>query len=261
MSLLGNLFTSSIGRKFLMAISGLVLVGFVIGHLVGNLQIFAHPDEINGYAHFLQSLGPLLWLARLTLLAAVGVHVWAAAVLTLENKAARGPTDYGVKRFIRASLASRYMRLSGVVVLAFIVYHLAHFTLGVAGAETFKTALPDYRMSDDFHLAGFPVVTAGEEVHDVYSMVFLGFGHPLVSLFYLVAIGLLSVHLWHGVDSMFQTFGWRSSKWAPGLQRLVALLCLTYFLGNAVIPGAILSGLVQPQGETYVATQSAALNR
>lgn len=257
MSLLGNLFSSSIGRKFLMAITGLVLVGFVIGHLVGNLQIFGHPDHINGYAHFLQSLGPLLWVVRLILLACVVIHVWAAVVLTIENKAARGAEVYGVKRWIQASVASRYMRLTGFVVLAFIFYHLAHFTVGAAGADTFKTALPEYRMTDDFRIAGFPVVMAGEEVHDVYSMVFLGFASPIVSLFYVIAIGLLTMHLWHGADSMFQTFGWRNSKWAPGLQRIVALLCIAYFLGNLAIPGAILSGVAKPQGETYAARQAA----
>ncbi len=258
MSLLGNLFSSSIGRKFLMAITGLVLVGFVIGHLVGNLQIFGNPDHINGYAHFLQSLGPLLWVARIVLLVCVAIHIWAAVVLTLENKSARGPESYGVKRFIRASVASRYMRLTGFVVLAFIVYHLAQFTLGAASHDTFKTELPEYRMTEDFQVAGFPVVMAGEEVHDVYSMVFLGFANPIVSLFYIVAVGLLAVHLWHGVESMFQTFGWRNAKWAAGLQRVVAILCLVYFLGNLAIPGAILTGLVKPQGDTHAAKMAAA---
>ena len=268
MSLLGNLFSSSIGRKFLMAITGLVLVGFVIGHLVGNLQIFGNPDHINGYAHFLQSLGPVLWVVRLVLLACVGIHIWAAVVLTLENKTARGPESYGVKRFIRASVASRYMRLTGFVVLAFIVYHLAQFTVGVASHDTFKAQLPEYRMTEDFHIAGFPVVMAGSEVHDVYSMVFLGFANPIISLFYIVAVGLLAVHLWHGVESMFQTVGWRNAKWATVLQRVVALLCLAYFLGNLAIPGAILTGLVKPQGDTYAAklataetAASTALNR
>ena len=93
MSLLGNLFRSSIGRKFLMAITGFVLLGFVTGHLVGNLQIFGNPDRINGYAHFLQSLGPILWLVRLTLLACAAIHVWAAVTLTLESRAARGPEE------------------------------------------------------------------------------------------------------------------------------------------------------------------------
>ena len=109
MNLVGLLFGSSIGRKILMAATGLVLVGFATGHLVGNLQIFAHPDKINGYAHFLQSLGPALWGIRLFLLACVVIHVWAAVALALENHAARGSEAYGVSKWLNAILASRYM--------------------------------------------------------------------------------------------------------------------------------------------------------
>jgi succinate dehydrogenase / fumarate reductase, cytochrome b subunit len=254
MNLLGALFGSSIGRKFLMAITGLVLVGFVTGHLVGNLQIFAHPDKINGYAHFLQSLGPALWGIRLFLLACVGIHVWAAVVLALENKAARGPEAYGVNKWLQAVFASRYMKHSGLVVLAFIIYHIAHFTVGAAQAEYFKTALPEYAMGGDFHLLGFPLVAAGAHVHDVYSMVYLGFASPVVSIFYIIAVGLLSLHLLHGVDSMFQTFGLRNHRWAPGLRRVVALFCLAYFLGNLAIPGAILTGVAKPAAGTTAAS-------
>ena len=255
MNLPGALFGSSIGRKFLMAFTGLVLVGFVTGHLVGNLQIFAHPDRLNGYAHFLQSLGPALWAVRLFLLACVGIHVWAAIVLALENKAARGPEAYGVNRWLQAVFASRYMKHTGLVVLAFIIYHIAHFTLGAAQAENFKTALPGYTMGGEYHLMGFPVVAAGAHVHDVYSMVFLGFASPVVSIFYIIAVGLLSLHLLHGVDSMFQTFGLRNHRWSAGLRRFAALFCLVYFLGNLAIPGAILTGVVKPAPGTAAAAQ------
>jgi succinate dehydrogenase / fumarate reductase cytochrome b subunit len=255
MKLLGALFGSSIGRKFLMALTGLVLVGFVIGHLVGNLQVFAHPDRINGYAHFLQSLGPVLWAVRLFLLACVGIHVWAAVVLSLENKQARGPEAYGVNRWLQAVFASRYMKHTGLVVLAFIIYHLAHFTLGAAQSDSFKTALPEYVMGGDYHLLGFPVVAAGLPVHDVYSMVFLGFAHPVVSLFYIIAVGLLSLHLLHGVDSMFQTLGLRNHRWSAGLRRFAAVLCLVYFLANLAIPGAILAGIAKPAPGTTAAAK------
>lgn len=238
-----------------MAVTGLVLVGFVIGHLVGNLQVFAHPDKINGYAHFLQSLGPVLWAVRIFLLACVGIHVWAAVVLSLENRQARGPEAYGVNRWLQAVFASRYMKHTGLVVLAFIVYHLAHFTVGAAQAGSFKTALPEYTMGGEYHLLGFPVVAAGLAVHDVYSMVFLGFAHPAVSLFYIIAVGLLSLHLLHGIDSMFQTFGWRNHRWSDGLRRLAAGLCLAYFLGNLAIPGAILTGIAKPAPGTAAAAQ------
>ena len=255
MNLFRNLFCSSIGRKFLMAVTGLILVGFVTGHLVGNLQIFMPPDQINGYAHFLQGLGPALWAIRLFLLACVVIHVWAAVVLTLESRAARGPEVYGVKKWLRASVASRYMRMSGIVVLAFIVYHLAHFTIGIPGDATYKGALEHVVLENDVREFGIPLASAGTEVHDVYSMIFLGFANPMISLFYIVAVGLLTVHLWHGADSLFQTFGWRNAKWATGLRRIVALFCIAYFLGNLAIPGLILTGLAQPAEGTYAAVQ------
>src|SRR5471030_1401894 len=135
MSLVGNLFSSSIGRKFLMAVTGLILVGFVIGHLVGNLQIFESPDHLNGYAAFLHQLGPLLWVARLILLLCVAIHVWAATALALENRRAReGNGPPSAKQWIQATLASRLVRWTGYLVLAFVLYHLAQFTLGVAGS-------------------------------------------------------------------------------------------------------------------------------
>ena len=195
-----NLFWSTSGRKFLMARTGVVLIGFVFGHLVGNLQVFEDPDRINGYAHFLQSLGPALWVARIVLLICVGIHVWAATVLTLESRKARG-TDYAVSTWLQATFASRYMRWTGYVVLAFIVYHLAHFTVGVVQPGTFKTNLPPYTMHGDYHILGLTVVRAGTQVHDVHSMVIRGFSNPVVALFYMIAVGLLSLHLLHGAET------------------------------------------------------------
>ncbi len=229
-----------------MAGTGLVLIAFVVGHLVGNLQVFSHPDRINGYAQFLHNLGPLLWVARLGLIAAVLIHVWAATVLTLENRQARG-SAYGVKHTIRATLASRTMRLTGYVVLAFLVYHLAHFTLGAAQSGTFKDNLPAYTMQEEYRVGGFPVVAAGTQVADVHTMVIRGFQHPAVALFYIVAVGLLSFHLLHGIDSLCQTFGWRTNKWAGGLRAFALVFCLAYFAGNLAIPGAVLAGQLQPR--------------
>ena len=198
-------------------------------------------------------MGPALWGIRLFLLACVAIHVWAAVVLTMESRSARGPEAYGVKKWLKASVASRYMRMSGVVVLAFIIYHLAHFTIGIPGDSDFKGALDTVVLSHDVREFGIPLASAGTEVHDVYSMVFLGFASPLVSLFYIIAVGLLSVHLWHGTESVFQTFGWRNAQWATGLRRLVALYCIVYFLGNLAIAGAIVTGLVEPAAGTAAA--------
>ncbi len=254
MSLLANLFRSSIGRKFLMAVTGLILTGFAFGHLFGNLQIFGHPDHINGYAHFLQSLGPALWLVRLVLLAAVGIHVWAAVALTLESKSARGPVNYGVHKWLAATIASRTMRLTGLVVLAFVVYHILHFTVGLAGSDYYKGNIAEVVLAKDVSEFGIPLAKAGTSVHDVYSMIFIGFSNPLVAGFYILATALLAVHLWHGVESLFQTIGWRNGTWACCLRKAVALLALVYLLGNAAIPGAILTGIAKPAEGTYAAT-------
>jgi len=228
-----------------MAVTGVVLIGFVAGHLVGNLQVFEAPDRINGYAHFLQSLGPVLWLVRLFLLSCVGLHVWSATVLSLESMKARGSEPYQVKRWISATFASRYMRGTGYVVLAFILFHLAHLTVGVAQPSTFKGNLPHYVMKGDYHILGVTVVTAGTEVLDCRSMVIRGFANPIVALFYMVAVGLLSLHLLHGAESLFQTFGWKSHKWDAALKAVVTLLCAAYFLGNLAIPGSVLLGMLR----------------
>ena len=228
-----------------MAATGVVLIGFVVGHLVGNLQVFEDPDRINGYAHFLQSLGPALWLVRLFLLACVALHIWSATVLSLESMKARGSEPYKVKKWISATFASRYMRGTGYVVLAFILYHLAHFTVGIAQPATFKANLAPYVMKGDYHILGLTVVRAGTEVLDCRSMVIGGFRNPVVAVFYMVAVGLLSLHLLHGAESLFQTFGWKNHSWERALRAVVTLLCTAYFLGNLAIPGSVLLGMLR----------------
>ncbi|MFM1850392.1 MAG: hypothetical protein RIS54_76 [Verrucomicrobiota bacterium] len=241
-----------------MAVTGVILVGFVIGHLVGNLQIFDHPDKINGYAQFLHQTGPLLWVARIGLLVSVILHVWSATVLTIENRKARGVTPTG-KHWIKASLASRYIRWTGYVVLAFIIYHLLHFTLGVTDPADFKDG-HSYVMREAYSVAGFPVVAAGTEVDNVYLMVYRGFESAPVAIFYIIAVGLLSFHLLHGMDSLFQTIGWRSQTWAGRLRKVVALICLLYFLGNFAIPGAILTGALKLHPDAQVHAPVSAQN-
>ncbi len=228
-----------------MAVTGVILIGFVIGHLVGNLQVFQDPDHLNGYAQFLHQLGPLLWVARIGLIVATVLHIWAATVLTLENKRARGTGPrYAFKHTIQATLASRLMRWTGVVVLAFLIYHLAHFTLGVVQTETYKDTPPlnHYTMKEDYRVAGFTVVSKGADVRNVHDMVILGFQKPVVAIFYIIAVGLLSLHLLHGFDSLFQTVGLRNAKWSGCLRKIAIVFCLAYFLGNLAIPGAVLAG-------------------
>lgn len=255
MNLVSSLFSSSIGRKMLMAVSGVILIGFVIGHLIGNLQVFQDPDHINGYGQFLHSLGALLWIARLVIIASVVIHVWAATMLTLENKQARG-TDYGFQNTIRATLASRTMRLTGYVVLAFLLYHLAHFTWGLAQADTYKENIQHYTMQGDYRVAGFLVVKAGTEVLDVHTMVIRGFQNSIVSLFYIVAVGLLSFHLLHGFDSLFQTLGLRSEKWSGALRKIAVVFCAAYFFFNLTIPASVLLGRLQPRTASVAAAHA-----
>ena len=235
MNLLGSLFHSSIGKKFLMALTGLVLVGFVTGHLVGNLQIFLPPAKINAYGHMLESLGAGLWAIRGFLLACVVIHIWLAFKLTAENRAAR-PQDYGVGHTNRATLASRIMLRSGIVVLVFLVYHLWHFTLRVQHPEWSEHT---FRLAD------------GTMVRDVYRMAVQGFSSAGISFFYILGVGLLAYHLNHGLVSMFQSFGLKNERWTVGLERASLAYCWLYFLGNAAIPLAVLGwppflgGLIQ----------------
>jgi len=231
MNIIHALFRSSIGKKVTMAISGFILFGFVIGHLSGNLQIFAHPDKINAYAHFLESLGPALWVIRLFLLVTAGIHIWLAAQLTIENRQAR-QKGYQKQVTLRATLASRYMRVSGVIVLVFIVYHLLHFTVRVTGTEA------DYPST---------ILADGTPVRDVHSMMILGFQNPIIAGFYLISVGLLSWHLAHGLVSMFQSLGLRTRTWTRFLERVTVAICVLYFLGNALIVVAAMTGKVRIQ--------------
>jgi len=218
-------FSTSTGKKFLMAVSGAALFGFIVAHLAGNLQIFEGQEAINRYSLFLKSLGELLWAARIGLLAMVGIHIWTSVQLTLENKAAR-PVAYAEKKFIEASTASRTMIWSGTIILVFIIFHLMHYT--------FMTVHPEYRNLVD-----------AQGRHDVYSMMVLGFQQPAISIFYIAAIFLLCFHLSHGIYSMFQSLGLQNDKiracllkWAPRIAWLI-------FLGYASIPSAVLAGIVK----------------
>ncbi len=149
--------------------------------------------------------------------------------LALDDRRARGAVPYRVQTWLQAAFASRYMRSTGFVVLAFILYHLAQFTFGAVNPDTFKANLPPYVMAGDYHVLGFIVVRAGTPVLDVHTMVIRSFQNPAVAWFYILAIGLLSLHLLHGADSLFQTFGWRSRRWAGGLRAVVALACAGVF--------------------------------
>jgi succinate dehydrogenase / fumarate reductase cytochrome b subunit len=204
-------------------------MGFVVGHLIGNLQIFLGQEPLNVYAEKLQSLGELLWVIRGGLLLVIVAHIVTTVLLAVQNSAAR-PQKYAVKKSVRSSAASKTMLLSGLTVLAFIIFHLAHFTA--------KSIHPEWKNLHD---------AAGR--HDVYSMVILGFQNPLVSGFYIIAICLLCLHMTHGIQSFLQTLGGRTKKLADGLSKASPAISWAIFAGYASIPTAVLLGILKlPNG-------------
>jgi succinate dehydrogenase / fumarate reductase cytochrome b subunit len=224
---LGSLVGSSIGRKMIVAVTGVILMLFVIGHLLGNLQIFLGPDWINGYAQHLRDLGPLLWAVRFILLVTVFLHIYFTIRLAIENRRAR-PAGYVKRDYVKATFASRHMVVSGFVVLAFIVFHLFHFT-----GRRFDPHFPLLKNDPLNH-------------YDVFSMMVYGFRNPYVSGFYLVGLFLLTLHLTHGASSFFQSLGMNNQTWAPALARGARIFAWLLFIGYASIPIAVLLGLIQP---------------
>src|SRR5882762_1477141 len=178
MNIVSNIFTSSLGKKYIMAVTGFVMFLFVIGHLAGNLQIFLGPEAINRYGHFLQSNPELIWPARIFLLLMIALHIWSAVKLSLENKAAR-PIGYGQYNPVGSSYASRTMLMSGIIIFVFIVYHLLHFTVQV----------------QYINLTGknFVEFMDPQKRHDIFKMMVVGFENPFVSGFYVLGMALLSL--------------------------------------------------------------------
>lgn len=208
-----------------MALTGLGLFGFVVGHMLGNLQVFIGPEPLNRYAYFLQNLGELLWVIRLGLLAMLVAHVVFTIRLRLENRAARG-TPYAVTTRRAATFPARMMMLSGLMVLCFIVFHLLHFTA--------QTIDPSFLALHD-----------EKGRHDVYRMMILGFQSKAASAFYIVAVGLLAMHLNHGIGSLFQTLGLNSAKVRPLWEKGGVAFSWLIFLGYASIPVAVLTGVLK----------------
>jgi len=211
----------------IVAITGVILILFVIGHLLGNLQIFLGPDWINGYSQHLRDLGPLLWLIRLFLLITVILHIYFTIQLAIENRRAR-PEPYVEKQYVKATFASRHMVMSGLIVLAFIIYHLAHFTVRVT----------------DRRFGLLKMDPLGH--YDVYSMMVYGFQNYLVAGFYALGLFLLALHLSHGSSSFFQSLGLNDKKLTPRLALAGRILAWLLFVGYTSIPVAILLGLVRP---------------
>lgn len=222
-----SFYRSDIGKKAVMAVTGVMLFGFVLGHMFGNLKIYLGAESLNHYAEWLREMGSpllphggLLWIARVVMLAAVGLHVLSAVLLWRKSRRAR-PQDYAERDTVEATYASRTVRWGGVIIGLFVFYHLAHFTFG-----------PDWAHPDFI-------------VGDVYHNVVAGFQVWWVSAFYILANLALGLHLYHGLWSMFQSLGW----YVPGnphdwRRRFAQVFALVIAAGNISFPLAVLSGLV-----------------
>lgn len=225
MGLLSDFTRSTLAKKAIMAVTGLILFGFVLAHMVGNLKLYGGAEKLNAYAVGLREMGApvfgheeLLWLARAVLLVAVGLHIWSAWAVTRISQKAR-PQAYAVVSRQAATYASRTMRWGGVIVLAFIIFHLLHLTTGQAH--------PDFNHGD------------------VYHNVVVGFQNPLVSGFYILAQVFLGLHLYHGLWSLCQSLGWSGPRFDRVRKNFAVVFALVVSLANISFPLAVLAGFVK----------------
>jgi succinate dehydrogenase / fumarate reductase cytochrome b subunit len=225
MSRVTTLTQSLVGKKVVMAVSGVVLLGFVLGHMVGNLKIFQGPEHFNAYAEGLRTVGApffgrgqLLWLVRLALIAAAGLHIWAAYVVTRASWAAR-PVAYRTLRLVETTYAARTLRWGAVIILLFVVYHLLDLTFGPAN----------------------PAFLPGDAYHNVVA----SFGRAPVAVAYLVAMGALSLHLYHGIYSACQTLGLNHPRYNAARRGFALVFSLVVAGGFAAVPLAVLTGGVR----------------
>ncbi len=213
-----SLLATTIAKKVVMALTGVVLTGFVLVHMTGNLLLYLGPEALNAYGEMLQSNQAVVWGARAFLLLCVILHAWAAISLTLRNRAAR-PVGYRQSAYEASTYASRTMRFGGPLLLLFIIYHLLHFTVGSVHSNFIRG--------------------------DVYHNVVVGFQNPLVAFVYVVAMVALSLHLFHGISSMLQTIGLSHPKY-NGLRTMVgAGIASVVTLGNLSFPLSVFFGLVK----------------
>ena len=218
-----HLFRTSIGSKLMVAITGTLLLGFLVFHAAGNMLILKGPDALNGYADWLQGL-PILWGFRLGMLALFGVHILMTIRLARENRAAR-PIGYRKISRLGARLPGRLMLFSGLSLFGFLVFHILHLTVRSIGPEP-ATAMD----------------AAGRV--DVYARVLAGFSDPLIATVYLAAMGLLGLHLLHAVESLFQTLGFNHESYQGIIRVMAPVVSLLIAAGFALIPLLVLTGYI-----------------
>ncbi|MEN8714966.1 MAG: succinate dehydrogenase cytochrome b subunit [Verrucomicrobiales bacterium] len=226
-----NFWRSSIGKKLIVAVTGIILVGFLLAHMAGNLLIFQGRESINDYAYFLHHFlhGVGIWLFRVVLLGAFVLHIATTIALVRQNRAARAE-KYACEATVRASLSSKIMVWSGLVVLGFVIFHIFHFTIRID---------PELAAMKD---------PMDPSRHDVYGMVIAGFQNPLVVLFYIIAVTLLCSHLRHGIASLCQTLGLRSEKTRAAIQYAGIGIAIILWLGFLSIPTLVNLGAIEDSG-------------
>ena len=212
-----GLLSSTIGQKVVMAVTGLVMVGYLVMHVAANLLVFRGPELINGYAATLHSYPALLWAARIVLVAALAFHVWAAVSLTRRDRAAR-PIRYRRTDPQAATVASRTIRWGGLLILFFLVYHILHFTAGAVHGDVFRAGDPHGNLVRSFRI-------------------------PWVAAVYVAAMAAVGLHLYHGAWSSFRTLGVVRPSGNPLKRRASAILAGAIWLGFTIIPVAIAAGL------------------
>ncbi|HEU5162862.1 MAG TPA: succinate dehydrogenase cytochrome b subunit [Thermoanaerobaculia bacterium] len=225
MTWFGGFYRSALGKKYVMAISGIVLFGWIFAHMVGNLKFFLGPEALNHYGEWLKEMGaPILprevglWISRITLLVLIWLHIQAATQLTLMNWKAR-PVGYERKKFVEADYASRTMRWGGVIIALYVVYHILHLTTG------------------DAHQSFIP--------GDIYHNVVAAFSQPLVSAIYIVSVLALGFHLYHGLWSLFQSLGWNAAKFNPWRRVFATVFSIVVTVGFISVPLAVMLGMYE----------------
>jgi succinate dehydrogenase / fumarate reductase cytochrome b subunit len=217
---------TTIGKKVIMAVTGLIWIGYVVAHMYGNLKVFEGPEHFNAYAEGLRELGApilgfgqFLWVARLVLILAIGLHVWAAITLTLLDRDSR-PTGYTEYKKLASSRAGLTMIYGGVAILLFMIYHVLHLTIGA------------------------PFVHSSFIAGDVYHNVVAGFQPILVTIIYLIALVALALHLYHGTWSMFQTVGLNNKEYTKVIRGLAWLVAIVVPVGFALVPISVMAGVI-----------------
>ena len=218
-------FGSDVGLKWLMALTGIGLLLYVLAHMLGNLKIYFGAEEINTYGEALRDLGGhlvprthLLWIMRLGLIAAFGIHIYAAYYLSFRNRKARSKVDYHERHYTAANFASRTMRWTGTIVLLFLIYHLADLTWGFAN--------PDFQRGD------------------IYDNIVASFSRTPVAVLYIVAQAFLAVHIFHGAWSMFQSLGFSDDRYNEWRRWFAAVFAFVIFIGNSSIPLSVQLGII-----------------